>query len=40
MQVEVDEAETSENIIIVARVGKDEIETANYAYLPAYQESI
>ena len=37
-QVEVDEAETSENITILARVGKDEIEATNYAYLPAYQE--
>ena len=38
VQVEVDEAEASENIIILARVGKDEIESTNYAYLPAYQE--
>lgn len=37
-QVEVDEAETSENITILARVGKDEIEATNYAYLSAYQE--
>ena len=36
-QVEVDEAETSENIVIFAKVGEDEIESANYAYLPAYQ---
>ena len=38
VQVEVDEAETSENITILARVGKGEIEATNYAYLPAYQE--
>ena len=38
VQVEVDEAETSENITIIARVGKDEFESANYNYLPAYQE--
>lgn len=37
-QVKVDEAEISENITIFARVGKDEIESTNYAYLPAYQE--
>ncbi|MBD5506681.1 MAG: hypothetical protein HDR05_01095 [Lachnospiraceae bacterium] len=38
VQVEVDEAEASENITILARVGKDKIESTNYAYLPAYQE--
>lgn len=38
IQVEVDEAEASENILITAKVEGQEITASNYAYLPAYQE--
>ena len=38
VQVEVDEAENSENIVITANINKHEITSANYYYLPAYQE--
>lgn len=38
VQVEVDEAENSENIVINAQISGQEITSANYNYLPAYQE--
>lgn len=37
-QVVVDEAETTENIVIRAIVKEQEITSSNYNYLPAYQE--
>lgn len=38
IQVEVDEAENSENIVITVKINKKEITSANYYYLLAYQE--
>lgn len=38
IQVEVDEAETTENIIIRTIFNEREITSSNYNYLPAYQE--
>ncbi len=38
IQVKVDEAETSENIVISAIIKKQEITSSNYNYLPAFQE--
>lgn len=38
VQVAVDEAETTENIVIRATVKAQEITASNYNYLPAYQE--
>ena len=38
IQVKVDEAETSENIVISAIIKKQEITSSNYDYLPAFQE--
>lgn len=36
--VQVDEAETSEDIVITAMIDKHKISAGNYNYLPAYQE--
>lgn len=38
IQVNVDEAESSENFIITAKVDGQKISASNYNYLPAYQE--
>ena len=38
VQVKVDKGETSENIAICAKISDREFSSANYNYLPAYQE--
>lgn len=38
LSVEVDEAETTNNIVINAKIFEHEISSSNYNYLPAYQE--
>lgn len=38
IQVAVDEGETSENIVITAKVDGQKVTASHYAYLPAYQE--